>query len=123
MNKIIKVLFCIPIACFSNHLLGEIFHEETLDNWPCTYLEREFIQKINPKEIHTIVELGAYNGLSAAQLNLYYKCPVFTFEHDPYFFDTIRKNISIYSDVQLVPCKTSDKTDFQNLATDEMDIE
>lgn len=81
--------------------------ETTLDNWPCSYLDPETVRRINPREVHTIVEVGSSNGLNAVRLSKYYKCPVFIFEADskqlqtiePFAKSSINENIAPYPQV------------------------
>ena len=55
---------------------------DKLETWPCTYLEKKFLDKIDTSKVHTVVEIGAYNGLDSILLHLYYRCPVYAFECD-----------------------------------------
>lgn len=95
-----KYLFAFTLAFFA-FLQADPW--DKLETWPCTYLESKFVEKIDKTKVHTIVELGGYNGLDAILLHLHYQCPVYTFECDPLRLEEIAQRLKPYPDVTLIP--------------------
>ncbi len=50
--------------------------EDQLELWPCNYLSRDFLQKINSSEIGLIGVVGLQNQKKATHLRHHYHCPV-----------------------------------------------
>ncbi len=99
-----KIPYFSPLGCFLFLYLIPVYStQETLNNWPCTYLDPEIVYRINEKEIKKIVEIGSRNGLNAIQLSCYYKCLTFLFENNIEYLSVINENIAFYSQVVLVP--------------------
>lgn len=91
-----KMLCLLLINC----LLGSVFAD--FDDYHSTYLEKKFLDHIDPSEVKVILEIGSHHGKDAVLLQKHYNCPVFAFEASPINVQEIKKNIADHPNVFLI---------------------
>lgn len=74
-----------------------------IEQYKMDYFEPMFLREINKNEVNTIVEVGAFGGLSTILLYRYYSKPIFVFECNEYFFEELLKNIAPYPEITFIP--------------------
>jgi FkbM family methyltransferase len=84
--------------------------ENILNKYRSTYLQTIFVNKINPKDINLILEIGVCECFGSISLHRYYNRPVYAFECNPRAIPDIKKRFKDFPQIHLVEKAVTDTT-------------
>ena len=68
-----------------------------------SYLNKNFLEKINRNNISNILELGSRDGKETLEINQYFQPDLFfVFEANPYSFKIAENNVSSYGNIKII---------------------